>query len=178
MKVHTSIVLQLVRNDQDSQMPLTSQSKELRIYCMYQYFLYIFLLDIIIFLYVSKGQCCVLYPFRSPHWLGNSNQDGLITVHLMKIPENYLWEIRSGVTRCQPGSLRKKSFTHTPLCILLSFSQNASRLLLQKKLWNWASTSSRKYKQTGVTCVFTVFQFSITSDNFECQNFFLFYSYR
>ena len=36
--------------------------------------------------------------------------------------------------RCQHTSLRKKSFTYLPSCILPSFSKNASRLLLPKRL--------------------------------------------
>ena len=36
----------------------------------------------------------------------------------------------------------KNSFTHPLSCILLSFSQNASRLFLSKSLWKCASTIS------------------------------------
>ena len=43
---------------------------------------------------------------------------------------------------------KKNYFTHPPWCILLSFSQNASRLLLPKRLWKCARTISfRKYKR-------------------------------
>ena len=45
----------------------------------------------------------------------------------------------------------KSSFTHSPSCILPSFSKNISQLLLPKSLWKCASTISfRKYKR--VTC--------------------------
>ena len=46
------------------------------------------------------------------------------------------------VARCSPASLWKNSFTHRPSCILPSFSQNASRLLLSKRLWKCASIIS------------------------------------
>ena len=64
VKVHTNVVLQQVRNDQGSQILLTSQSKRVPN-----------LLPVSIALNFSirtKGQCCVLYPFRNPHLLGNS----------------------------------------------------------------------------------------------------------
>ena len=56
--------------------------------------------------------------------------------------------------KLQDASLQvneKNSFTHSPSCILPSFSKNTSRLLLPKSLWKCASTISfRKYKR--VTC--------------------------
>ena len=53
------------------------------------------------------------------------------------------------IMKCQPASLwRKTLFTHPPSCILSSFSQNASRLLLPKRLWKCASAISfRKHKR-------------------------------
>ena len=54
----------------------------------------------------------------------------------------------SGGCFCKLQVNGKNSFTHTPSCILPSFSQNASRLLLPKRLWKCVSTISfRKYKR-------------------------------
>ena len=51
------------------------------------------------------------------------------------------------VARCHPVILRKKHF-HTSSYFLPSFSQNASRLLLSKRLWKCMSTILfRKYKR-------------------------------
>ena len=47
---------------------------------------------------------------------------------------------------CQPASLWKNSFTDPHSCILLSFSQNVSRLLLPKRFWKCASTISLSRK--------------------------------
>ena len=49
---------------------------------------------------------------------------------------------------------KKNSFTHPPSCILPSFSQNASRLLLPKRFCKCVSTISfRKYKRKVVLLV-------------------------
>ena len=54
----------------------------------------------------------------------------------------------------QPESLRKNSFIYLPSCILPSFSETASRLLLLKRLWKCASKLSfRNYKQKVVLLV-------------------------
>ena len=60
----------------------------------------------------------------------------------------------SGGCFCKLQVNEKNSFTHTPSCILpsfsknTSFSQNTSRLLLPKRLWKCKSTISlRKYKR-------------------------------
>ena len=42
--------------------------------------------------------------------------------------------IPNEVARCQPASNEENSFTNPPSCILPSFSKNASRLLLPKRL--------------------------------------------
>ena len=42
--------------------------------------------------------------------------------------------IPNEVVRCQPASNEENSFTNPPSCILPSFSKNASRLLLPKRL--------------------------------------------
>ena len=54
----------------------------------------------------------------------------------------------------------KNSFTHSPSCILPSFSKNTSRLLLPKSLWKCASTISfRKYKWKVVLLVIYLFNY-------------------
>ena len=79
-------------------------------------------------------------------------------VHLLKIPENYLWR-SSFVMKLRDANLQfyeKKALS----CILLSFSQNASRLLLPMRLWKCTSTVSfRKYKQRVVLLVFDLFNY-------------------
>ena len=66
--------------------------------------------------------------------------------------------IRTEIVRCQPAS-KKTSFTHLPSCILLSFSQKASPLLLSKRFWKCASTISlRKYMRKVLLLV--IYQFS------------------
>ena len=53
---------------------------------------------------------------------------------------------------------QKNFFRYAPSCILPSFSQNASRLLLPKRLWKCASTISfKKYKQKVVLLVIYLF---------------------
>ena len=59
MKVHTSVVLQLVRNEQGIQMLLTSQSKELRTYCLYQELLKNVLLEL-----RDSAACCILFKIH------------------------------------------------------------------------------------------------------------------
>ena len=59
MKVYTNVVLQLVRNDQGSQMLLISQSKELEAYCLYQQLLHIFLLK-----QRDSAVCCILFEIH------------------------------------------------------------------------------------------------------------------
>ena len=59
---------------------------------------------------------------------------------------------------CNLQVYEKNSFTHPPSCILPSFSQNASRLLLLKRLWKYASTISfRKFKQKVLLVLVQVF---------------------
>ena len=71
------------------------------------------------------------------------------------------------VARCHPVILRKKHF-HTSSYFLPSFSQNASRLLLSKRLWKCMSTILfRKYKRK------VVLSSGETRKTFH-KNFFLF----
>ena len=67
---------------------------------------------------------------------------------------------------------RKNSFTHPPSCILPSFSQNASRLLLPKRFWKCASTISfRKYKQKVVLLLLIyLFNYDSSKSNFFMLN--------
>ena len=59
---------------------------------------------------------------------------------------------------CNLQVYEKNSFTHPPSCILPSFSQNASRLLLLKRLWKYASTIFfRKFKQKVLLVLVQVF---------------------
>ena len=54
--------------------------------------------------------------------------------------------IKIKMTAC--SFMKKTSFTHNILCILPSFSQNTSRLLLLKRLWSCLSTLSfRNYQR-------------------------------
>ena len=60
---------------------------------------------------------------------------------------------------CEMPGCKKNSFGHFPSCILPSFSQKASRLLLPQKLWKCASTISfRKYK--GKVVLLVIYQFN------------------
>ena len=55
----------------------------------------------------------------------------------------------------------KNSFTYLPSCILPSFSKNASRLLIPKRLGNCASKIPfRKYKQKVVLLVIYLFNYN------------------
>ena len=65
------------------------------------------------------------------------------------------------------ASLRKNYFTYPPSCILPSFSQNASPLLLQKRLWKCASTISfTKNKRKGVLLVIYLFKYDSSKSTF------------
>ena len=65
----------------------------------------------------------------------------------------------------------EKKLTHPLSCILPSFSQNASLLILTKGLSKCASTISfRKYKWKLVLLVIYLFQYSSTKSNFFMLN--------
>ena len=65
----------------------------------------------------------------------------------------------------------KKLFHNFPSCILPSFSQNASRLLLPKRLWKCASTISfPKYKQKVVLLVIYLFHYDSSKSTFFMLN--------
>ena len=53
---------------------------------------------------------------------------------------NLLWSCE--MSTCKLMKKKNNSFTHRPSCILPSFSQNTSQLLLQKRLWKFESTVS------------------------------------
>ena len=68
-------------------------------------------------------------------------------------------------------NFQKNSFVHSPSSILPSFSQNASRLLLQKRLWKYASTVSfRKYKREVVSLVINLFSYDSSTSTFFMLN--------
>ena len=63
----------------------------------------------------------------------------------------------------------ENSFTH-PTCILSSFSQNASQILLPKRLSKRASTISfRKYKQKLVLLVIYLFNYDLLMQLSSCR---------
>ena len=75
-------------------------------------------------------------------------------VNLAKFLRTPFLQNSSGGCFCKLQVNEKNSFTHTPSCILpsfsknTSFSQNTSRSLLPKRLWKCKSTISlRKYKR-------------------------------
>ena len=76
--------------------------------------------------------------------------------------------------KLQDGNLQVyeiNSFTHLLSCILPSFSQNTSQLLLPKRLWKCASTFSfRKYKRKGVLLLIYLFSHDSSESSFFMLN--------
>ena len=75
-------------------------------------------------------------------------------MNFVKFPRAPFLQNSSGDCFCKQQVNEKNSFTYTPSCIFTllsqnaSFYQNASRLLLPKRLWKCESTISfRKYKR-------------------------------
>ena len=68
--------------------------------------------------------------------------------------------------------MKKSSFTHPPSCILPSFSQNASRLLLPKRSWKCESTISFwKCKRKVVLLVIYLFNYDSSKSTFFTLNY-------
>ena len=63
--------------------------------------------------------------------------------------------------------LKKSSLIHPTSCTLLSFSQNASRLLLPKRLWKWAN---RKYTWKVVLLVIYLFNYNLSKSDLNMWN--------
>ena len=79
--------------------------------------------------------------------------------------------ICNDIARWRPATLGKKLFTHPSSCILPSFSQNASRLLLLKRFWKCASTISfRKYKWKVVLLLIYLFNHESSKSTFFMLN--------
>ena len=94
---------------------------------------------------------------------------GFIYLKSLKLSMKKL--ICNEVARCQPATLWKNSFMQPPSCILPSFSQNASWLLLSKRLWKCASTISfQKYKRKGVLLVIYLFNYDSSKSTFFIMN--------
>ena len=67
---------------------------------------------------------------------------------------------------------KRSSFTHRPSCILLSFSQNTSSLLLPKRFWKCVNTTSfRRCKEKVVLLVIYLFNYNSSKSTFFMLNY-------
>ena len=81
---------------------------------------------------------------------------------------NLLWSCKMPT----PNFTKKSTFTNPPSCILPSFSQNASRLLLPKRPWKCESTISFwKCKRKVVLLVIYLFNYDSSKSTFFTLNY-------
>ena len=85
---------------------------------------------------------------------------------------NLLWSCEMPRGWCQLQVNEKNSFTHPSSCILTSFSQNTSELLLPKRLWKFESTISFwKCKWKVVLLVIYLFNYDSSKSIFFMLNY-------
>ena len=83
-----------------------------------------------------------------------------------------LWSCEMPRGCCQLQVNEKNSFTHPSSCILTSFSQNTSELLLPKRLWKFESTISFwKCKWKVVLLVIYLFSYDSSKSIFFMLNY-------